>query len=78
MKKENVLKVFTGTTITATAIKERLEEAGIKAFLEDDLFYQDVLNNSEKLPEKLDVYVAKQNLAEAQKVIEEAYIDVMK
>ncbi|GLB49227.1 hypothetical protein [Neptunitalea lumnitzerae] len=77
MRLENGIKVFTGTEITATMIKERLIENGIKASLEDDDFYKDVVTNEQKVPEKLNVYVPRENVIQAQEVIEEAYVDLM-
>lgn len=76
MRKENVLKVYTGSKVTASLIKEKLENCGISAFLNTG--YQKLLSEQpEKISQNTDVFVYKGDLAKAQQVVEEIYIDIM-
>lgn len=74
---ENLHKVYTGPAITATAIKENLEDNGITVVLDDDFYAGDTPQDEAPIVENLDVFVNKDDLGKAQQLIDEMYNDMM-
>lgn len=76
LNNNEVLKVYTGSMISAKIISERLEDHGIENFQLDENSNTSFSNNT-NIPENLDVYVHRKDLLKAQEVLEETYINLL-
>ncbi|MFI2742267.1 hypothetical protein ACG2LH_05970 [Zhouia sp. PK063] len=74
---ENMHKIFTGPSVTATAVKENLEENGINAILDDDYNSGKSPEDEAPIVENLDVFVHKDDLGKSQQLIDEMYNDLL-
>lgn len=67
MKKESLIKVFTGSEASVILLKSRLEEIGVDSFIKND-------SNDAALgtaPQLVDLYIDKSKLMKAEPLIRE-------
>ena len=72
MKKgNNLIRVFTGTEFSVYLLKERLEEVGISALIQDD--FQSGISSGfvSGVPSAIDLYIQESDLKEAAAIIDE-------
>jgi hypothetical protein len=70
-KGNNLIRVFTGSDISVTYLKERLEENGIAALIKNDFQSGISVGFVGGVPSAVDLYIQESDLEQAEPVINE-------
>ncbi len=70
-KEEDIVKIFTGSTITVNILKEELEEAGIPSLVKNDFDTGIVAGFAGGIPNLADLYVNESDKKRAEPFVKE-------